>query len=337
MLRQVCPSTSASAASSLVSQRRTYVGFKFSSIHAWKLPYGANSTKVTKEELNATKYNTKSREQWNYNRVDDTVNAFSEFRKVDHRPDFSGLREHTLLNDTHTPQEYRLMDHFDEYTKPGSDRKYQAACAVKEQWDADESYYPGEQWQRNRPGFRSVPKEILNRQSWYHWRTMFKNFDEIQATIRTRSWNPNWPPPGMKLPTFNTKKEFAYGADDPALMAEADRFAWFLSNVEYNFRVGFYEYILTFFAALLVWVETRYRFRQVQMRSQTNGMWYPGRVLVSPYGSITNLDEVYWWQRPLTEFKNQGEVWFHNQVRYGYANHLKKRDEMEAVAGLASH
>ena len=44
-----------------------------------------------------------------------------------------------------------------------------AAIAVREQWDADEFYYPGEKWKRNRPSFRSVPAELLNKQSWYHW------------------------------------------------------------------------------------------------------------------------------------------------------------------------
>eukprot|EP00743_Colponemidia_sp_Colp-15_P013647 GILK01015930.1.p1 GENE.GILK01015930.1~~GILK01015930.1.p1 ORF type:complete len:142 (+),score=10.04 GILK01015930.1:194-619(+) len=140
----------------------------------------------------------------------------------------------------------------------------------------------------------------------------------------------------MKIPKFATKKEFLYGSDDPALMAEVDRFGWYNANSEYNIRIGFYEYILSALVAGFIYFETRMRNRGVMMRSQMNGMWYPGRLLFSPFGCITNTDELYWWQRPLSEFHNQGEIWFYNQSRFGYANYLKKRDEMEKVEGLMS-
>lgn len=315
-------------------QRRGYVGYTYQTLHQWNLPDRSRTdTDVSAEDLRNLKFfNTKSRQQWDYNRVDDTVNGFSEFRKTSHRPDFSGMREETVLHDLHTPKKYSLHDHFDEYTKPGADRKYQAACAVKEVWDAAESYYPGEQFKRNRPGFRSVPKEILNKQTWYHWSDFLGKWDEINATVRTRSWNPNWPPQGLEVPVLETRRRYKWGGDHPGLMNEQDRFSWYNASHDQNVRIGFVELCISIAVLIVLWYENKYRYLRLIFISQQNGMWYPNRVLMATGGSIQrSLEEDYWWQRPISEFSNQGEFWYQNEVLFGYINHLKRRDAREEI------
>lgn len=183
-------------------------------MYGWRLPYGSPHTKITREELEKTRYFTqKPHDKWDYHRVEQNIDSQSEFRKTDGREGFfQGMREDnsTLHHGSlHTPGKYRLYEYFDEYTKPGVNTKLAAAYAVKEQWDAEEFYYPGEAWRRNRPGFRSVPKELLNRQTWYHWSDTIAQWDKIQPTMRTRSWNPDWPPPGYKVPKMEGKRSFS--------------------------------------------------------------------------------------------------------------------------------
>lgn len=321
----------------LFVQRRGYHGFQFASFHGWKLPYGASSTKVRKEELDKEPYFTqKPHDKWDYNRIDEQINASSEFRKKEGREGFyQGQREDnstTNHGSLHTPSHYRLYDYFDEYTKPGTDKKLAAAYAVKEQWDAEKFYYPGEAWQKNRPGFRSVPKELLNRQTWYHWSDTITKWDEIQPTIRTRSWNPDWPPPGYHVPKMHCKKEFYFGVEESGLVSEIERYNWFRSWSDSNMRCGWKEIPLFILLFSGLWIVARNAQSVNTWRAMMSNMYYPGRQMIRPFGVPKNWENgTLWWQKPLEDFPNQGEVWYLNETRFGYINHLKERDAREWV------
>lgn len=340
-LAAVAVATPALSSAALTSWRRQYHGFQFAGFHGWTLPYHGKSTRVTKEELENQRFFTeRPREKWDYHRVDENINSQSEFRSSEGREGFyQGQREDnstTNHGSLHTPHQYRLYDYFDEYTKPGVDKKVAACYAVKEQWDAEEFYYPGEAWQRNRPGFRSVPKELLNRQTWYHWSDTIMKWDEIQPTIRTRSWNPDWPPPGYQMPKLQCKKEFYFGMDDEGLVSEVERYNWFRSWGDSNMRVGWREIplFIMFFGSLFL--AARNAMSVTAMRAMTSNMYYPGRTLIRPFGVPKDWStDCFWWQRPLEEFPNQDQVWYMNQSRFGYINYIKQRDAREKALAEA--
>ncbi|KAG8346000.1 hypothetical protein ERJ75_000963400 [Trypanosoma vivax] len=318
----------------LCRQQYFYHGFHLAGFHGWRIPCDGK-TKVTKEELDDIRFFTqKPKEKWDYHRVDENINSNSEFRKTHDRPMFSeGMREdNSTVNDgdLHTPKKYRLYEYFDEYTKPGVNKKIAACYAVKEQWDAAEFYYPGEAWQKNRPGFRSVPKELLNRQTWYHWSDTIMKWDEIQPTIRTRSWNPDWPPPGYKIPKRHCQKEFTFGVEDPAIVSEVERYNWFRSWGENNMRCGWKDIWLfgILFAAL--YYTARISLDVTVMRAMMSNMFYPGRQIVRSFGTPKDWEkDVFWWQRPLEEFPNQTDVWYFHESRFKYMDYIKKRDARE--------
>ncbi|CCW67039.1 unnamed protein product [Phytomonas sp. Hart1] len=321
--------------------RRGYSGFHFASPYNWSLPYGAKATKVTKEELENLRYFTdRPREQWDYHRVDENLNASSEFRRTEGRQSFfEGQREdNSTINEgsLHTPRHYRLYEYFDEYTKPGTNSKVAAAQAMKEQWDAKEFYYPGEAWRMNRPGFRSVPKELLNRQTWYHWSDTLLRWDEIQPTMRTRSWNPDWPPPGYHVPKLQCKKEFYFGVEENGLVSEVERYNWYRSWLDNNLRAGWLEIpILVMFFGTMYYL-ARNAMSVMSMRAVMGNLFYPGRHMVRPFGVPKDWEkECFWWQKPLEDFPNQGEVWYMNETRFGYINYIKKRDAREKTLAAA--
>lgn len=315
--------------------KRGYHGFQFASFHGWTLPYGAKSTRVTKEELENQKFFTqRPQEKWDYHRVDENINSQSEFRSTEGREAFTqGMREDNSTMDhgsLHTPSHYRLYEYFDEYTKPGVNQKVAACYAVKEQWDAEEFYYPGEAWQRNRPGFRSVPKELLNRQTWYHWSDTITKWDEIQPTIRTRSWNPDWPPPGYTVPKLQCKKEFYFGTEDEGLVSEVERYNWFRSWSDNNMRVGWREIPLFVLLFATLYYLARNAMSITAMRAVASNLYYPGRNFIRPFGVPKDWEnDFFWWQTPLEEFPVQDQVWYFNQSRYGYINYVKQRDARE--------
>ncbi|EPY29638.1 hypothetical protein STCU_04383 [Strigomonas culicis] len=332
--------TALGAAAPLLVQSRSYHGFQFASFHGWTLPYGHKSTRVTKEELENLKYfSSRPKDKWDYHRVDENINASSEFRKTEGRDEFFSRHARTTLPPTtaasiprqRTASTSTLTSH-EAWRGP----KVAACYAVTEQWDAEEFYYPGEAWQKNRPGFRSVPKELLNRQTWYHWSDTIFKWDEIQPTIRTRSWNPDWPPPGYHMPKLNCKKEFEFGCEDEGLVSEIERYNWFRSWGDNNMRAGWMEIPLF----IMLFGTLYYLARQSQTvnlyRAVASNMYYPGRYMIRPFGSPTDLEnDCYWWQKPLEEFPNQGEVWYMNQSRYGYIQHLQKRDAREKELAAA--
>jgi hypothetical protein len=326
-----------SASPALLVAKRSWAYFQFANFHGWSLPYGAKQSNVTKEDLQSFRYfNTRSRKQWDYNRIDENITSNSEFKDRTGRETFDyGMREdnsNVNSGSMHTPSHYSLHDHFDAYTKPGIDKKFAAAVAVKEQWDAEEFYYPGEAWQRNRPGFRSVPKELLNRDTWYHWTDMWTKLDEVQSTNRTRSWNPQWPPQGYKVPRLSCKKEFIHGAEEPGLVAEVERYYWYRMWAEGNIRTGPRDIFLFGFVFLIFYYYARQAMDVNSMRSMYSNLHYPGRNAIRPFGTPKDWETgCFWWQKPLEEFPNQGEIYHMNGMRFGYMRYLEKRDEREKI------
>jgi hypothetical protein len=309
----------------------------FAGVHGYKIP---GSPKVTKEEVKNWPPPNNKREPFGYNRVDDFMHHTSEFRKprdafnTGPRPDNSGSDKARYTN---PPNYTRLHEHFDEYTKPGSDPKVQAVKAVKEYWDASEFYYQGESWKRNRPSFRSVPQEMLNRESWYHYTQFVKNYHKFATTARPRQVNPIWPPPGYQLPEFATKKVFKFGADDPGLIMEIERWAWHRLWIENVSRFGPWEILLWIAALSMMYHSMRSGQDNLNMLKVFAGLYFPGQHSVRAYGEPADpIKEGFWWQQPLETWPNKSEIWYLREVRFGYINYIKKRDAERKAAEEAA-
>jgi hypothetical protein len=304
---------------------------------------GRGAPIVTKEQLAAKIYHTKSRSQWDYNRIDERLTAASEFTRMDNRPDFGGPREadaeearaYPYVN---SPKWKKLHEHFDEYIKPGTDPKVQACRAVKEHWDSEYFYYPGEAWQQNRPSFRSVPKELLNKQTFYHWSDWILRPEELQTTTRPRSFNPIWPPPGYKVPKMVCKKEFIFGVEEPGLVHEVERYYWHRMWFENNCRQGWIEVPLMLGLLGLFYYVARKNSFFWQMRVQTGNMWYPGRRMIRCFGEPRDpAKERWWWQEPLENtksFPEEGMTWYLSEVRFGYARWVKEQEERKKLEAV---
>ena len=304
-----------------------------------KIGYPGKGKPADTNELRNRQYYPKSRSQWDYVKINENITEQSEFTKMDNRPDFDGPREKGTEEVgaypyKNPPNHKRLHEYFDEYTQPGSDPKMQAALAVKEHWDAENFYYPGESWQRNRPGFRSVPKEMLNKQTCYHWLDWVTKFEDFQVASRPRTWNPIWPPPGYKVPKLVCKREFVFGVEEPGLVHEIERWYWHRMWFENNVRHGPIEFVL--FACLgyaLYYVARKNQFFW-KMRVMTGNMWYPGRSMCRAFGEPRNAEEGWWWQKPLEDresFPEPGLVWYINEIRFGYINYCKKEEERKKM------
>lgn len=324
--------------SSLLTQKRfSWVPFWYHSAIDWVLPNGVDETDGYTNFLKGKKFATKSRKQWDYNRIDENISSFSEFRKMHNRPDFDGPRENNYpahnASMKNPPGTKKLFEYFDEYTKPGSDKKLMAAMAVQEQWDAENYYYPGESWEHNRPAFRSVPKEICNKMTTYRMSDFVKNFENIQASTRNRAWNPMWPPPGYKLPEFTTKREFAFGSEDPGLVAEVERWYWHKMWHEANIRLGFYELIGVVFSLYLSYFIAKNHMSNYNLLSVVGNQWYPGAHFVTSFGEPTHEGGKFWWQTDMKDWPVQIQFHTMREMRYGYINYLKRkkaREEAEA-------
>jgi hypothetical protein len=296
--------------------------------------------RVTKREIEETKFEPKTRAQWDYNGIDERLTSVSEFGNMAARPDFDGPRpDNTTLNvlggsyKSDVPHFKKLHEHFDEYTKPGSNPKLEAARAVCEHWDASHFYYPGEAWQRNRPSFRSVPAELLNKQTWYHWTDMYTKWHEIVATTRSRQYNPIWPPPGYTKPKFQTKREFVFGVEEPGLLSEIERWSWARGWHENNNRHGPFEILGWAFLLSCMYHNMRENGAQMKWKTMHANQYYPGRQLIRSWGEPNDWEtEVWWWQQPLENFPNQGELWYFDLIKNKYIKHIKKIEEEERVA-----
>lgn len=319
-------------AAPLTQHQKREVGLPFYGMNRWALN-GYGQPIVNKEDMENMKFDTKSRAQWDYQGINERITAQSAFTDSSQRKEFfTGPRpDHrtTFAGSFKTPPEFsRLYEYFDEYTKPGSNKKLQAAFAVREHWDADNWYYPGESWKRNRPSFRGVPPELLNTQTWYHWTDMIANADKIWPTLRPRNWNPNWPPPGYRVPKLWTKREFSFGVEEPGLMTEVERWGWYKNWMEMNQRIGPYEVWLWVLAIWIMYKIARGMGSPMRMRLMFANLWYPGRQLIRQFGEPRDWrTDNWWWQEPLETWPNQGEVWFFSEQRFKYMNHCKRKEE----------
>ncbi len=310
-----------------------------------RLPGDGTATN-SKQEMDRIRYfETKSRSQWDYQGIDERITMASQFNDRQQRPTFDGPRpdNECCFNATLSswnPKFKKLHEYFDEYTKPGTDRKVAAAMAVKEQWDSAETYnssgfyYPGETWKRNRPSFRSVPAELLNSQTWYHWIDLAYNLNELATTYRDRKFNPQWPPPGYQLPAFNVagNRQFIFGADEPSLISEIERWFWFRNWFENNMRQGPWEYLGYFCFCFVFWCITRSQGSNTRFRAMLHNVYYPGRSLVRAFGEPKDwATEKWWWQEDLVTWPNQGEIWYLGEIRWKYINLVKKNNAEGAL------
>lgn len=337
LLRRVAANGSCSPA---IWQQRRWIGHPYSyggAIIAWRLPHRADDTDFTDEMRKMKFYNTKGRDQWDYNKIDETLSNYSEFRNAN-RPEFDGPREdNSTINtgDLHTPKHLkRLYEHFDKYTKPGTNPKFEALMAVGEQWSADEFYYPGEKWQRNKPSFRSVPKELLNKTTYYFGSPFFEKFQQQMVLQRQRSWCPRWPPPGFKVPKLQCKKEFEFGVEDPGVVGEVERFFWFKSWEIHNVRYNFGSVMAVLGLLALMYYIATIQLTTTMWRMVHSNMWYPGRVWLRTRGEILNPDDpkdVFWWQVPQEQLGMYALLWYQQKIKFKYNVEIKARDEREAA------
>lgn len=300
--------------------------------------------KATKGDYDQIRYfETKSRDKWNYDRIDEEVNQKSEFRDKTNRDSFfEGPRQdNSYMNEGKhgTPKGYRLHDYFEEYTKPGVNRKVAAALAVREVWkNNDKTNYGAEHWTMERPGFRSVPKEMLNRTTFYgHCGTWFDNSHRVWANHRSRVWVPHWPPPGYKMQRMSCKKEYMFGVEEPSLVAEMERYGWYRSWSENNARYGWRE-LLAFWTNMvgLVWSCRNHNEISV-MNAVHNGMMYPGRHFIRTNGTPKNWETgCFWFQRDLKDFPVYCRRWSAAfQVwKNGHIDRLAKQERAAAFAKL---
>lgn len=319
-----------------------WVPYMFFGVHDWKIPKQIydSSDKYT-NHWRTKQFNTKSREQWDYNRVDESINNFSEFRKLHNRPEFlSGPRDSnwTAHNASmkNPPNTKKLHEYFDEYTKHGTNQKVMAAVAVREQWDADNSYYPGESWEHNRPAFRGAPKEICNKQTTYKAKDMLVNAPEGTSASRPRAWNPMWPPPGYKLPAYGTKREFTFGCEDPGLIAEVERWYWHKMWADANIRAGGFELFGFAVIMFIFWWGAKNHMSNWMMQTVTENQWYPGAHFVTAFGESTEVEGgKFWWQTDMKDWPEQHSIYVMRNMRFGYIDYLKRKEALkEAEAAL---
>lgn len=332
MRRSFAPAASSASTASLQTvQRRTYMPFV--GPNRFVMP---GQPIITKAQAENMKFQAKSREQWDYQGIDEKLTAQSTLNNQSRREEFDGPRPDnstcfagSLKN---APHFKRLHEYFDEYNKPGGNKSADAIRAVREHWDSENFYYPGESWQRNRPSFRSVPAELLNKQTWYHWTEIITKFEDISATTRHRAWNPIWPPPGYKVPKLWTKREFQFGVEEPGLLSEIERWYWHKQWFESNQRQGPWEALLWMLTLSFMYDVATRNEDNVKMKSMYANMYYPGRQCIRSKGEPRDWEkDNWWWQEPLETWPNQGEIWYWSEIRYKYINHIKKRDAEEAL------
>lgn len=97
-------------------------------------------------------------------------------------------------------------------------------------------------------------------------------------------------------------------------------------------RCGWKEIPLFILLFSGLWIVARNAQSVNTWRAMMSNMYYPGRQMIRPFGVPKNWENgTLWWQKPLEDFPNQGEVWYLNETRFGYINHLKERDAREWV------
>lgn len=268
----------------------------------WGIP------KVTKAQLYSNRgvFETKGRDKWDYDKIDEQINNASEFRDKTNRDQFfeGPKKDNSTLNtgSMATPKHYRLHEYFEEYTKPGTNKKVAAALAVREQWKMAE--FPSEKFAQERPGFRGVPKELLNRNTYYGTiDTYLLHTKDIYIEHRARAWVPTWPPPGYKMQRMQCKKEYTFGVEDHTLVAEVERFNWYKAWVDQNQRMAWID-VVAFFTnlAVFIWMQRNHGEYTV-MKAHLSGVMYPGRHFIRTNGTPKNWEtDCFWFQRDLKDF-----------------------------------
>ena len=305
--------------------------FNLSGHSTGRTPMGA--PKATKRDYDNIRYfNTKPRDKWDYDRIDEQINQSSEFRdKTNREQFFEGPRkDNSNLNSggMHTPHHYRLYEYFDEYTKPGVNKKVAAALAVEEQWKKTEQF-PSETFVKDRPGFRSVPKEILHRNTYYSHFLMLDNAEKVWTEHRPRAWCPHWPPPGYKMQRMQCKKEFTFGVEEVSLVAEIERFNWYKAWQETNTRLGWRECLAVVTNGIsFIWFQRNHGELTV-MRAHMSGMMYPGRFFIRSNGTPKDWETgSFWFQKPLKEFPIYAQRMGEAQRSYwrGYIDYTRKQE-----------
>ena len=218
----------------------------------WWFP-GKGNQPIDSDYMKEKVFWTKGRDQWDYNKINESVTKQSTFGSFEERTDFGrdsksafekGPRDYDYQDmqkgmfKNPTKNVKQLHEYFDEYTQPGVNEKMAAAEAVKEHWDSENFYYPGESWKRNRPAFRSVPKEVLNKETWYSLIHLVSNWEKVPTMLRPRAFNPRWPPPGFRLPKYPERKDMYIGLDHPEIVHELERHYWYMMWRVRNFRMG---------------------------------------------------------------------------------------------------
>jgi len=294
-----------------------------------------------------TFHDVKGRDQWDYNKIDETLTRQSEFNNMEGRDMFYGTRDYDIkygqpaMQDetwcNHPKRVKPLHQYFDEYTQPGTDDKYEAARAMQEHWDSENFYYPGENWKRNRPAFRAVPKEVLNKETWYNFVSCCQNVEKICTQHRPRNWVPRWPPPGFRMPKYPARKDLHIGLEHPELVHEYERWYWYRMWDHQNVRYGWAELVFFWWCFWLGWVTMKTATgQQLMMHLVWSNQWYPGKFMVRSYGEANNAEDGFWWQYPLDDtqwFKDPGFIWYFNEIRFGFINYENRQAELAAIHG----
>lgn len=318
--------------------RRTVVvrWFAYTNFERYTLP-GHNL--VDRYDTTRYDFNVKPRDKWDYQGINEKLTSSSTFNDAEGRGMFNtGFR---ATNETCNDGSYggsfencknhkKLHEYFDEYTKPGTNEKVNAAMAVHEQWNSKYFYYPGEATTRNRPAFRSVPHEMLNRATWYQPFHMFKEFNKVSTLHRNRAQNPMWPPPGYRISPLETRRRFLYGIEEPGIVTEMERFSWWQCWRDNNLRYGFME----FFGMLLLWyqiyVNARCSRQHLNIRAMSGNLHYPGRAPIRAWGEPKDWTKGnFYWQEPAETFHNASEFWYYQRARMGL-HELRTSGDVEA-------
>ena len=322
--------------STMFVQRRYW--YAYSNLERYVLP-GHNL--VDRYDTSKYEFNVAPRDKWDYQGVNEKLTSQSVFNNVEDRDQFDGPRQ---TNETCTEGSYgghfgnpkkhkKLHEYFDEYTKPGAtehEQKVMAAKAVHEQWGSKFFYYPGEASTRNRPSFRSVPHEILNRHTWYNAFSLFKEMNKCMTLHRNRAQNPMWPPPGYRIAPMETRRRFLFGIEEPGIVTEFERFSWWQCWRDNNLRFGPAEFL----AMLLMWyqmyVNAKCSRQHLNIRAMSGNLHYPGRSWLRSYGEPQDWTKGnFYWQEPAETFHNASEFWYWHKMRMGL-HELRTTGDAEA-------
>lgn len=318
-------------------------------------------TPVDSNYIRNMRFNPKSREQWDYNKIDETITKQSEFTSRAGREDFDNPAREIKFADMNSNQHMNtpktgvrnLHEYFDQYTQPGDDasKKKMAAEAVQEFWDAENWYYPGETWKQNRPSFRSVPKEIINKETYYGNVDLFYKWEVICSSVRPRVNNPRWPPPGLNMGTYYLgesawRNTYQPQADKnnfvPASGPEADRYLYYSNwNVELGKRwtfVNILSFVFLIYFCQEIWNLICFYMYYMPTYKWAN-KWYPGYWSMALEGEWKHEKDKFFWQEDLDNtywFNDQSRVYYESEDAMRWIRWFDRQKELQAIAGTTA-